>query len=64
MGRELGTGIEVVVDKLEDEVLVVVEGLDVAVELEEVGGHLVLQIVELGYFLHLPPRLLELALRL
>ncbi len=59
----IGVGVEVVVDELQNEVLVVVEGVDVAVQLQEVGCHLVLQIVELHYFLHFPSYLLELPLR-
>ena len=60
----LWVGVEVVVDELQNEVLVLIEGLNVAVQLQEVGCHLVLQIVELHYFLHLPSHLLELPLGL
>ena len=58
----LGVGVEVVVDELQNEVLVFIEGLDVAVQLQEMGCYLVLQIVELHYFLHLSSHLLELSL--
>jgi hypothetical protein len=52
VGCLLWIGVEVVVDELEDEVLVIVQSLNVAVQLEEMSGDLVLQIVEFHDFLH------------
>jgi hypothetical protein len=58
----LGIGVEVVVDEFEDEILVIVQGLNVAVQFEEMGGDLVLKVVELDNFLNLLANQVELAL--
>lgn len=42
-----------IVNELEDDVLVVVEGLDITVQFEEVRGHLVLKVVEFHRLSHL-----------
>lgn len=47
MGRLLRDGIEVIMDKFEDNVLVVIKGLYVTVKFEEMRGHFILQIIEL-----------------
>ncbi len=62
LGGDLRVGIKVVVDEFEDEILVFVEGLDVAVEFEEMGGNFILQIIKLHYLFHLLLNLLEFAL--
>jgi hypothetical protein len=48
----VGTRVEVVVYELQDEILVLVEGLNVAVQFKKMSSHLVLQIVEFSYLFH------------
>ena len=46
----LWIGIEVIMNELEYDVLVVIESLDIAVQLQKMGCHLVLKIIELHGF--------------
>lgn len=50
-GNRLLFGIEVFMNEVDDFILVGIQGFNVVVQLEEVGGYFILQIV---YFCHLP----------
>lgn len=54
--------VEVTVYERKDEILVIVEGFDITVEFEEMGGHFVLKIVELHQLSHLLAQLGKLSL--